>query len=84
MTEGEVCDKKFVPAHDETDISLIPISTGKVISFIPMPYDVDYEDEWRITIAGMFRGKERREAYTVSQEQFEKIQIGSHVNINEL
>ena len=64
ITQGEVVDKQFEPAHT-------------VIRIIPLPYVYHYPDTYRITITALDEDGNRQKAtYRVTKEVFETVQIG--------
>jgi len=73
MKEGKVIKKRFIPAHDELE------TTYMFTGVVPFSHRVYHEKEWTITIEGKFRGKIRRETYSVSRSQYIRIKRGSYV-----
>ena len=75
MREGKVIRKRFVPSYHESITRYVPV--GKII--VPFFDDIYHEKEWTITIEGKFKGKIRRETYSVSRSQYIRTKRGSYV-----
>ena len=78
ITEGEVIDKEFSPAHSITSASPVMISNGKSITTILVPRTYTYPAEWRITILGYDEdGNRVTETFRVTEEVFDATEIGA-------
>lgn len=59
------------------------ISNGKTTTTMMIPYVItDYED-WCVKIKGKYKDEERIEIIYVSQKQYERLSIGSHLKLND-
>ena len=77
ITQGEVVDKQFEPAH--TVVRMIPmvISNGKTTTTHIIPYVYRYPDTYRVTIAALDEDGNRQEAtYLVTKEVFDAVRLG--------
>lgn len=79
ITEGVVYEKEFVPAHTETTLMPIVITTGKTITttFIPQTHDIP--DKWYICIRSKEADEEgnyQKSKYSVSEEIFNQYEVG--------
>jgi hypothetical protein len=61
----------------------MPVSTGQGMSTILLPQYTSCDDEWVVVIKGRFRGKIRKEKYSVTKEFYDRVQIGSFVDFDE-
>lgn len=69
VTEFIVTEKKYSPAHYTTTF----ISTGKAL----VPIQNYYTDRWSIDCVGIdSRGKERNFTFSLSQEEYNQVNIG--------
>lgn len=78
ITEGEVIQKEFTPAH--TQLIMIPVvySNGKTTHTATIPYIYSYSDKWTITIrAYSADGEEIRETFRVSEQVYDETELGS-------
>lgn len=66
ITEGKIVEKEFIPAHTETLLVPIVMSTGTSTFTNFIPVTRDYEDQWIIIFEGMNEEgeKETRKVYT--------------------
>lgn len=84
MTKGIVCDKEYAREHDELNFLPMTMPTPQGgISTTLLPQYTSCDDEWLVTIEGQFRGKMRREEYSVTEEFYNEVQIGSFVDFDE-
>lgn len=78
ITQGEVSDKTFSPAHNEYRIIPIVISNGKTFTTYFMPYVYRYPDTWTITISGQDEdGNVKTAVYRVTKTVFDSAPVGS-------
>ena len=79
ITEGEVINKTFTPAH--SSVRIIPIVTynGKGTSTTMIPYRYYYDDKWEITIQDYNEDAEEMETatYRVTEDVYNGIEIGA-------
>lgn len=78
ITQGEVIDKNFYPAH--TVYRLIPIitSNGKTSTTYFIPYVYRYPDTYKITISGLDKnGKAKTATYRFTKGVFEAVPLGA-------
>lgn len=78
ITEGEVIQKEFTPAH--TKLRMIPVvySNGKTTHTAIIPYVYSYSDKWTITIRAYSEdGEEIRETFRVSEQVYDETELGS-------
>lgn len=78
MKKGKVVDKFYCPAYSQPMITVIPM--GKTV--MPFVNNIFHEESWNITIEGVFRGKVRRETYSVSESRYMKIKKGSYIEFS--
>lgn len=77
ITQGEVINKKYTPAH--TDIVMIPMvrSNGKTTTTQIIPFVYSYSDKYEITILGYDSEKNKSTAtYRVNKEVFDSVNLG--------
>lgn len=77
LTEGEVYEKEFIPAHSQMMIIPIIISNGKTTTTIMMPYMYHYLDSWVIRIKDFQDEKWVTEDFYVSKDVYDAVTIGS-------
>ena len=79
ITQGEVIDKHYSPAYDQTLIIPFSISNGKTSTTVFIPYIYHYSDKYEITIqAWNEKNNEMQTAsYRVTKDVYENIDIGS-------
>lgn len=78
ITQGEVVDKTFSPAHVQTMLVPVCISNGKTMTTYFIPYVYQYPDTWKITISAKGAdGKIETATYRVTKEIFDTVQIGT-------
>lgn len=78
ITQGEVIDKSYTPAHSE--IMLIPVVTtnGKTTTTRVIPYMYFYNDRWDITIRGRSKeGEVETATYRVTRDVYDAVEIGA-------
>ena len=78
ITQGEVVDKQFTPAH--TDIRIVPIvrSNGKTTTVTPVRFFYYYPDTYEITISGADKnGNQQKAVYRVTKEVFDTVEMGA-------
>lgn len=78
ITQGEVVEKNFTPAHTQVIIVPIAISNGKTVTITPIPYIYHYNDKYTITIE-QWDEKEneiKRATYSVSEEIYNVVNMG--------
>lgn len=79
LTEGEVIDKEFTPAHATSYTS--SVRAGKVS--VPVVRKVHHPDTWRINVSGISdKGNIKTEWWTVSEEVYNSVEIGDNVERN--
>lgn len=83
ITEGEVINKNFTPAHSETSMLPIVTTDGKNISTIIVPYVYHYSDTYKITIRDYIDNEEQTETYRVTKEVYDSVDIGDEFIYNE-
>lgn len=77
ITEGEVVDKNFSPAHTMVVIMPIVVSNGKTATTTYVPFTYYYPDTYTITIAAI-EGEEKQTAtFRVRKEVYENTPIGA-------
>lgn len=79
ITEGQIYEKEFVPAH--TEIVLIPMAFpgGKTVKTRLMPQIRSYSDTWYIRIQSTEvdeDGKREKAEYSVTEEIFNQYEVG--------
>lgn len=79
ITEGQVYEKVFVPAHTET--RLIPIITynDKTVNTILIPQIKHIPDRWYIKIKAVGSGEDEeceKVTYSVTEEIFNQYEVG--------
>lgn len=78
ITEGEVINKTFTPAH--SSVRIIPIVTynGKGTTTM-IPYRYYYDDKWEITIQDYNEDAEEMETatYRVTEAVYNSVEIGA-------
>jgi len=79
LDSGIVIRKHFEPAH--TEIYTTFIYAGKTP--VPMVNSRWVPDEWRITVEGEHKGKIRRELFSVTEAEYESVNIGDFIQIRE-
>lgn len=79
ITEGEVINKTFTPAHSSVQIIPIVTSNGKTTSTTMIPYVYYYDDKWEITIQDYNEDAEEMETatYRVTEEVYNSVEIGA-------
>lgn len=78
ITEGEVIQKEFTPAH--TQLRMVPVvrSDGRTPHTTMLPYVYFYSDKWTITIRAYSEdGEEIRETFRVSEQVYDETELGS-------
>lgn len=76
LTQGEVIEKKFTPAHSEVMIIPIVTSNGESISTTYVPYVYYYSDAYKITIRDYVDTEEQTATYRVTKEVYDNVNIG--------
>ena len=82
LTQGEVIEKEFIPAHSETTMLPIVITDGENISTIIMPYVYHYSDTYKITIRDYIDNEEQTATYRVTKEVYDSVNIGDEFIYN--
>ena len=78
ITQGEVVDKQFTPAHTDTQIVPIVRSNGKTTTVTPVPFFYHYPDTYEITISGADKnGNQQKAVYRVTKEVFDTVEMGT-------
>jgi hypothetical protein len=79
ITEGKIIEKEFIPAHTETLLVPIVMSTGKSTFTNFIPVIRDYEDQWVIMFEGTNEEgeKEARKVYT-DEETYNSYEVGDN------
>lgn len=77
LTQGEVYEKEFIPAHSQMMIMPMVIYSGKTTTTVMIPYMYYYPDIWVIRIKSFKNGKWVTEDFYVSREVYDAIKIGS-------
>ena len=77
LESGVVRKKYFVAAHNEMYTTVI--SNGKTV--IPIVQQRFVPDKWYITIEGEYNGKTRKEDFSITESEFEKVNIGDFIKI---
>lgn len=76
LDEGIVIEKKYSPER----IQVMPVRTGKVTCMIPRRT----KEKWEIKVEGTKdNGKKRVEWWTVTKEEYDRIQIGQTIKRTE-
>lgn len=79
ITEGEVYEKEFIPAHTETMLVPIVIFNGKTTTTTLIPETKNVPDEWYIKIQSVEadeNGKYEKAEYSVTEEIFNSYEVG--------
>lgn len=78
ITQGEVIDKIFSPAHNVYSLVPIVTSNGKTSTTYFIPYVYHYPDTYKITISGPDKnGKAKTATYRVTKDVFEAVPLGA-------
>lgn len=78
ITQGEVVDKQFTPAHTSTRVVPIVRSNGKTTTVTPVTFFYHYPDTYEITISGADKnGNQQKAVYRVTKEVFEAVEMGA-------
>lgn len=78
ITQGEVVNKTFSPAHVQTMVVPVCISNGKTMTTYFIPYVYKYSDTWTITISGQGEdGKTESATFRVTKEVFDAVPLGA-------
>ena len=78
ITEGEVIEKNYTPAHIQTAIIPVVHSNGKTSYTTLIPFIYYYADKWTITIRGYSdEGEEQTATYRVTEEVYNNTAVGS-------
>lgn len=79
ITEGKIIEKKFTPAHTETLLVPIVMSTGTSTFTNFIPVTRDYEDQWVIIFEGVNEEGETdiRKVYT-DEETYNSHEVGDN------
>ena len=79
ITQGEVIEKNYSPAHTKIITMPVVISGGKTSNMILIPFKYYYSDKWEITIQQWNEeSKEMQTAvFRVTKEVYDDIEIGS-------
>lgn len=77
ITQGEVIDKEFTPAH--TTVMLVPIvrSNGKKTITTLVPFTYYYSDTYWVTIEAYVDGERKTATYRVTKDVYEAAVIGA-------
>lgn len=79
ITEGEVVEKNFTPAHVQPRVIPVIISNGKTTTTTMIPYMYYYPDTWSITIQN-WDEKENEiltATYRITEEVYNTVEIGA-------
>ena len=78
ITQGEVINKEYTPAHQVTMVIPVTIYNGKTAQFIYVPYIYFYSDKWKITIQKWDEEQQKMltAVYRVTQEVYDSINLG--------
>ena len=78
ITQGEVIDKTFSPAHIVYRLIPIVTSNGKTSTTHFIPYVYRYPDTWTITISGLDKdGNTKTATYRVTKDVFDATPLGA-------
>lgn len=79
ITEGKIIEKKFIPAHTETLLVPIVMSSGTSTFTNFIPVIRDYEDQWVIIFEGIDEEGETdiRKVYT-DEETYNSHEVGDN------
>jgi len=80
LESGVVVKKHFEPSHSQLITTVI--SNGKTVS--PYTYIIYVPDKWQITIEGEYRGKTRREDFSIPESDFRNINIGDFIYVDKI
>lgn len=81
ITQGEVYDKQFTPAHTETYTTTRNVYIDEKWIAIPYVETKYYPDEYRVFIRKETeKGKFDKESYTVGKERYDSIKIGDEIS----
>ena len=78
ITEGEVIEKQFTPAHSNLMTVPLTITNGKTATIVSVPYMYYYPEKWEITIQDWddTEGKMVTATYRVTKEVYNAVEIG--------
>lgn len=77
LTQGEVIEKKFTPAHSEVMIIPMVTTDGKNTSITNVLYIYYYSDTYKITIRDYIDNEEQTATYRVTQEVYDSVDVGN-------
>jgi len=77
LESGFVIKKYFVAAHSEVYTTVV--SMGKTA--VPVIRSRYIPDKWFVIIEGVYKGKNRQECFSISEGEFEKLNIGDFINV---
>lgn len=77
ITEGEVVEKEFSPAHITVVTVPIVVSNGKSCTTTLVPFTYYYSDAYYITIAAIKDGEEKQARFRVTKEVYDATEIGA-------
>ena len=78
ITQGEVINKEYTPAHQFTTLIPIVHTNGKDTFTTYMPYTYFYSDKWEITIQQWDEEQQQMltAVYRVTQEVYDTVNMG--------
>ena len=78
ITEGEVIEKEFTPAHNTLMVLPLTVFNGKTTTVISVPYMYHYSDKWEITIQDWDKKENKMvtATYRVTEEVYNVVEIG--------
>lgn len=81
LKEGDVVEKWYEPKSEYMMMLPITISDGKNTITIYQYYWIEDNEDWVVKIKGTYKGKERTEMVYVSPQNYECLNVGSHIVI---
>lgn len=76
LTEGEVYEKQFIPAHTQRMVIPHRIYNGKTSTTILIPYIRYYPDTWKVYIKAFQDDEWKTTSYCVPEDTYNQVQIG--------
>lgn len=77
LTEGEVYQKKYEPAHSVTLILPHTVYNGRTSTVYCIPYIRHYPDTWTVYIKAFQNNEWVTASYCVTEDVYDSLEIGS-------
>ena len=81
LKEGDVVEKWHEPESVYTMLMPMTISDGKTTTTYMIPYIIQDNEDWVVKIKGTYKGEIKTEKVYVSPQQYQCLNIGSHLTI---